>query len=65
MDITTLPLKASLETSKSEHQIKENHKWSKFNTNITDLGSTKLNVKYGKTLNHETLNGGSTVFTNF
>jgi hypothetical protein len=42
------PTYGSLVKSGSEH----------FNIDITDLGSLKLNVKWGKTLNKGTSNGG-------
>jgi hypothetical protein len=40
-------------------KFKKIFKWRIFNTEIIDFGSLKLGVKWGKTLNQGTLNGGS------
>jgi hypothetical protein len=45
------PFKASL--SEPEHWTEGNLKWKKFNTDIIDLGSLKLNIKWWKTLNQK------------
>jgi hypothetical protein len=45
--------------------MEENLNWRKFNTEIIDWGTLKLNVKRGETLNPGILNrGGSTTMSN-
>jgi hypothetical protein len=51
-------LDVSLRTNGSENQAEENLSGENLNT----VGSLRLNIKWGRTLNHRILNGGSTVF---
>jgi hypothetical protein len=46
MQLTVKPtFKVSLGSSRLEHITEENNNWKKFNIEIIDLGSMKLNVK--------------------
>lgn len=52
---------AILGSSELKMKIEENCKCMKFNTEIVDLQSVKLHVKWRKALYQGTLSGGSTV----
>jgi hypothetical protein len=45
-----------------EHQSEDNLKWKIDSTVIIDLGSVKLNMKLGATVNRGALSGSSAVY---